>query len=431
MAAYDQQQPFLSGPVKKDGDEHRTYRRSKRLSTAQLMTLAVTAFLCISMSVSLLGSRPAVTASKAYNLQALVQAAGQSTTPRQKVYSDKMPIDYHGDFESVELNSTLGFQEIFALHLPHRIDKEDDLTLIGYATDINVTLFEGVTFADLQGARMADHSETMEEGAIGAFRSHINLLRHIVKRGIESALILEDDVDWSTDIKSQLRRLQAPLANLIGSMKMDGEPRGPSSSHPWGKNDWDVLYFGACLESSWAKDEHWENRTLIGDRMINWNQLPYLTYDDPTFLDRNQLTGNVQQLFDSYNVTLPVDSSSTDRRRLLQRSKGPICSASYAVTHRGAARLLYKLTRPTGYAFDNEVAIMLDQGLAEGYTVYPPLMKQWNLRGVSNSDIHAEQSNKKWGPYDQGWTEDVYKSARQNLRGSILAKAIKDGAPMQ
>jgi GR25 family glycosyltransferase involved in LPS biosynthesis len=82
------------------------------------------------------------------------------------------------------------------------------MTLMTAVSNLTVSWVEGVTGDHvLPQALPVDAQENRKlqsAGARGSWRSHMNALRTVVEQGLESALILEDDVDWDARLKSQL-----------------------------------------------------------------------------------------------------------------------------------------------------------------------------------------------------------------------------------
>jgi hypothetical protein len=97
-------------------------------------------------------------------------------------------------------NSTLNFQQIFAINLPSRLDRKDTLTLMAAYTNLSITIVPGVkTLADnsLPPPRTPGSIRT-EEYAV--WRAHANVWRKIIEDGITTELILEDDNDWDINL---------------------------------------------------------------------------------------------------------------------------------------------------------------------------------------------------------------------------------------
>lgn len=71
--------------------------------------------------------------------------------------------------------------------------------------DIEITIIDGVTTV-LEKTRPPGGAK-LKKGQIGCWRAHMNMMRYIVDHRLETALILEADVDWDIRIKDQLEEL--------------------------------------------------------------------------------------------------------------------------------------------------------------------------------------------------------------------------------
>ncbi|KAL9107369.1 MAG: hypothetical protein Q9227_007734 [Pyrenula ochraceoflavens] len=150
------------------------------------------------------------------------------------------------------------FGKIFAINLPERTDHRDALLLAGTLTGLEIDIVNGI------------RGETVEDKALPypATKEQI-----VVEDDLETALIMEDDVDWDISIKQQLfdyaltvRALtQPPIAksengsssnhlledpessdhssyNTPGTLNITSlPPTIPPQHSPYGDN-WDILW---------------------------------------------------------------------------------------------------------------------------------------------------------------------------------------------
>lgn len=152
--------------------------------------------------------------------------------------------------------------------------------------------------------------------------------------GLQTVLILEDDVDWDV----RLRRVQIPLA--ANAARMLFPSRRTLILKPithllrdhtqyWGHDDaWDLLYLGHCGDYLNAISPNGPSK----DRPVSFDGVAHIVYKDPTLPDRTDLHPFTQRLFDA--LDLPMHS------RALHRSSFPLCSFGYAVTRPAAQHLL-------------------------------------------------------------------------------------------
>lgn len=67
--------------------------------------------------------------------------------------------------------------------------------------------------------------------------AHLDLLKFVITSGQETALIIEDDVDWDVEIKSEMRLVSDNVRAFMGTAAEDPTPFG---------TEWDVLWLGHC-----------------------------------------------------------------------------------------------------------------------------------------------------------------------------------------
>ena len=132
-----------------------------------------------------------------------------------------LPQEYHGKFESIHLNRTLGFQKIYVLNVPKRVDRRDMMSLMALASNVEIEYVTGVDSEAISSLRLPpiqliDGLRNMNfqfsPGQLGCYRSNLNIMRKIVDEKVTSALIIQDDVDWDEDLFDSLERLQGKQA---------------------------------------------------------------------------------------------------------------------------------------------------------------------------------------------------------------------------
>lgn len=120
------------------------------------------------------------------------------------------------------------FERIYVINLETRPDRrseiDEQLRRVGLSLDhAPVQLFRGVR---------PDGPGPFESiGARGCFLSHLGVVQDAVQHGLESFLILEDDVDFSDDLQQRSDSLAAALrtaswAFFYGGYRHDGETVG-------------------------------------------------------------------------------------------------------------------------------------------------------------------------------------------------------------
>ncbi|KAF2470170.1 uncharacterized protein BDR25DRAFT_262893 [Lindgomyces ingoldianus] len=247
-------------------------------------------------------------------------------------------------------NKTLGFGAVLVVSKDGS-DRRHSLLQAANVTDIELTIPQQPewTEGDVQKFRNGQE-KGVQRGSLLAWMGHHHALRWFLDSGLETALVLEDDVDW--DIR--LRSLQVPLAaNAARSVLPPAKSFSPFSrtdanhTQYWGNpKSWDLLYLGHC-------GDYFNEVTYEGlvptEKGFNLTDLPHVLYNDPSLPVKSDLHPFTQSLFDALKIP--------EHTRAFHRSKFPLCTFGYAVTRPAAERLLTDLAparlRPKGpRAFD-------------------------------------------------------------------------------
>ncbi|KAH7397083.1 hypothetical protein BKA66DRAFT_453599 [Pyrenochaeta sp. MPI-SDFR-AT-0127] len=119
------------------------------------------------------------------------------------------------------LNTTLGFQKILVLNLPFRTDRRDAISLSAAVSNIKLEFVDGVTGESIKQSAYPppDENIRLSPGARGSWRTHMNALQRVVEQNLTTAFILEDDVDWDIRVRQSLQRFA--LASRFLSQKND------------------------------------------------------------------------------------------------------------------------------------------------------------------------------------------------------------------
>ncbi|KAK4152176.1 hypothetical protein C8A00DRAFT_44724 [Chaetomidium leptoderma] len=332
------------------------------------------------------------------------------------------------------LNSTLGFQHIFAINLPSRTDRRDAMTLAAALTELGITWVDGVAGKDvldkvLPGGSSSRHGG-FTAGNKGSWRAHMDVLQRIIHENVTSALILEDDADWDVRLKTQMqvfaqaaRAFTQPLNGQPLAEQYRKHPHPEFAVHklpqrimlhphltPYG-DDWDVLWLGHCgteFPTTPAPNKPPPLRVTIPNDM---------TVPSPKHLKPHPFA-----LQDAFAEQYPPHT------RVVHASSGTTCTQAYAVSQQGARKLLWRFglqTLTTGWdlmlrdwcdglftgAADPDTAAAADAGVDSGQsrgppvcvTVQPPLFSHHYGKGAA-SDIMAPgggfvNSKKEMTPY--------------------------------
>lgn len=149
------------------------------------------------------------------------------------------------------------------------------------------------------------------------------LLFRFIDSGVETAVFLEDDVDW--DIR--LRTVQAPL---VSTAMRRLSPNVDAHRYPYGNpKTWDLLYLGHCGDYWHGIDEGFVKGHIHPSDL---EHTPHIAFNDPSMTSLNALHPFTESLL--VNLGIP------DRTRLIHQSVFPLCTFGYALTRAGATRLL-------------------------------------------------------------------------------------------
>jgi hypothetical protein len=229
-------------------------------------------------------------------------------------------------------NGTLGFGAIFALGLPDRTDKRDAMELSAALTGLQLTWSDGVR-GDLMNPKAIPpvHNNPdpnaplglKKDAEVGCWRGHMNILQRIVKEGLGSALILEDDADWDVRIVQQMQQFAVAAQDVLAQKPPSSNPTRPHSDSPYG-DDWDLFWVGH--NGGWppAADEPFS--IIHNDETA------------PPAFDSERLTRNIPE--DSKPCVGPCLEPN---ERIVQEGGSPVCTVGYAVSQQGARKMMARL----------------------------------------------------------------------------------------
>lgn len=211
----------------------------------------------------------------------------------------------------------------------------------------------------------------------------------IIERKLSTAFIMEDDADWDVRLRSQM------LEFAKGVRTVSKIPPTKPQDSPYG-DDWDVLWPGHCGEIAPG-----ENEPL------------YVINDDTTVAPKKH---------QPWLVTL---ADYPEQTRIVHRGIAPICTFAYAVSQRGAQKLLHELAiKPQGnLKYDNALAFACRDrrvGL-KCFSVEPMLFYHHRPAGnvAKDSDILDPHTGEESVIREKGTSDNIVWSARLNLEQMI------------
>ncbi|OAQ99608.1 hypothetical protein LLEC1_05265 [Akanthomyces lecanii] len=249
------------------------------------------------------------------------------------------------------LRRPLWFEKIFVVSLPERTDRRDGIRLQAALSDLNVEFMDGVKgdTVSTKAVPVDEAGKGLEGPWLGCWRGHMNAVAEVIRQNLTSVLILEDDADWDVRIRQQLRdfalatrALIQPLAGSPPSSPSFADPTlldpSQSAAHemnfhnlpttarpvlsPYG-DDWDLLWVGNC--GVHFPFPHSSN--IPKGRVIYQG--------DETVAPRRNL-GSANQPF-------TLKEEYPEHTRAVHHAQEGVCTAGYALSHRGARRLLQEV----------------------------------------------------------------------------------------
>lgn len=197
-------------------------------------------------------------------------------------------------------------------------------------TDLQITVPDQPKWTDADIEAMKDKQYSIiSKGSAMAWLGHINAVKWFVESGLETALIIEDDVDWDIHI----RHHQVPLIAQHMRSLLASKPAEPDDHYKvvrdrdrrpsyWGDlTQWEILYIGHCGDYFDLK---------------YWDDLPHDVFRDDTVPDLNHMHPDTQNWL--------WEAGVNQKERIVHRSKQPLCSFAYALNRKSAERMLAELS---------------------------------------------------------------------------------------
>ncbi|KAI1847717.1 hypothetical protein JX266_006212 [Neoarthrinium moseri] len=339
----------------------------------------------------------------------------------EKLYGN----DYHGHSSPSDINrvtnDTLGFSKIFVVGLPERSDKRDAIALTSSLTGFHVDWVDGVKGESIpdKAVPFGTDRKKLWESNLGSWRGHMNAIRRIVEDDLESALIMEDDMDWDVRLKPQLERVAQGARALLGSKSNPASPYG---------DDWDILWLGHCGEVfPELLDEN--KGKPADDKGIKYMQRKFVIEKDATVPPLDKVTGLIDF------------KASPEHTRWVHITGAPICTFAYALSQKGARKVLFDLSVDhLNGPFDNSLAWLCrravssvgapeekagDRGLdTKCLSVTPPIFFHHKAKGMMSGDSDI-QTVADGAVREKGVTENIVWSARNNIRNMIMGTRME------
>ena len=204
-------------------------------------------------------------------------------------------------------------------------------------------------------------------------------------------LILEADAVWDIHVRELMRLMSKGLNELMrmypnssatihGSEAHTPESLLATENDSYYVNNWDILMLGRCTET-----------------MLNFKQ--HYVYDDP---------------YGSKDGSFTYHGRMGANQRVVRRSGGALCANAYAISGKGAEKMLLRGAIDLNEQVDWIILGATQEGYLNVYLLEPPLFGQWEYidgigADVFNSEIDSYDSKDIDGNV-QGIWDNVHKT---------------------
>ncbi|GAB7355468.1 hypothetical protein MBLNU459_g5969t1 [Dothideomycetes sp. NU459] len=289
-------------------------------------------------------------------------------------------------------NSTLGFQAILALSQGTKW-RVDGLHAAGQVSGIEVTVPPQPSWSEPFVKAFEAFGPVEAHGAAMAWLGHIDLLKFVIQNGWGSALILEDDMDWDVDVRNQTLLIAQAVRALTHA--------GAVKEAPYGL-DWDILWMGHCSDPP------------------NFDE-PMVKFRDPTAIPLEMYRG----------LNRHITTGLQQGERSVHYSWNPVCTFAYAVSARGAKKLLAYASLGQGGAYDLMLMHACQDNVLKCVSVNPEIFNPYHPAEGDASEVRAGDAGQAFDVVtgtEMGHTNNILHSARcsSQFHSSCLEEADRD-----
>ena len=287
------------------------------------------------------------------------------------------------------------------VNLPARTDKLDASTLSASMTGFNFSVVDGVRNEEIALKSLPWNFAEDAANVHGCWRAHLNAIQTVVREGLSSALILEDDSDWDVNLKAQLAPVAVGTQKLLHTAEKKGKPHSPYG------DDWDILWLGHCGSQLRTDDERMliHNDPTVPPPTKRWNM------GDPSF-NRKGITNST---------------------RVVSRANNAMCLYGYAVSLAGARKILYHASfQANPDAIDTRINHLCDSARKGEYSdldclhVYPSIFNSYRKAGRADGDSdqpgHETDEKGQVEMREQGLSYNTVYSTMLNLGNLLIGK---------
>lgn len=300
-------------------------------------------------------------------------------------------------------NSTLGFQKLIYINIPGRYNRDDTISLQSVLTGITPFRFVGEHEKTLNTKGLPPSREPAKNGKLfqdedsgdfsmeyvqalpitktekAVYRSHGNVWREIIQNDWTTALIIEADSMWDMNVKQMMHLFGHGLRKALVEQKLvsqkevdDVEMRilkNEPVNDPYFSQKWDIIHLGSC-----------KTELLDGTQTAYYYDPFVAVYNDPDKLESTSEPAHLNGVVLNNN-THHIHFNSKEE-----------CTTAYAVSRRGAQRLLLNMGLEMTAPIDKAIQQLTMSGNLRSVSAHPPVFAQWNYapglaQESKNSDV--------------------------------------------
>lgn len=242
--------------------------------------------------------------------------------------------------------------------------RRPDLIQAANATQLDLMIPELRPWTTKQASNRTRHARVhsgKDMASSRAWRNHSFMLKQFLKSPLQTALIMEESVEWDVLLRTdQIPHSAAALHSILPPADVD--------LYPWGHpDDWDLLYLGHCGDLFQELHDVSDRRSTY---LEDLTRIPHVMYADTTMPDRSEMHYSTASLL--INLQIP------EKTRIIHKSRFPACTLGYAITRSAARRIVEEIYPDT----NDEEAPSYDISIREAcrardfrcYTVNPELL---------------------------------------------------------
>lgn len=280
-------------------------------------------------------------------------------------------------------NLTLGFGRAVYINIATRWDLDDTMTLQSAISEIDVEKFNAIPVEELspeampltsQGSNMFEYM-----GLVSCYATHAKLWKEFLEGNEETMIVFEADATWDIELRRQLAHFSTGIHKILVQLGKIDPATKITNKDPYLHSHWDLIQLGGCYESVEGVNKS-------------------IPYADP-----------YAQLKQVSLDNTPIENGT----RLIRHNGEQMCTTSYAMSRRGAEKLLLRGALDFNTAVDGVISELVRQDLIDQYTLLPTPVIQWkyvkvlgiNVKNSEISDMTKEDSELTQKQKDQAWDE--------------------------